>query len=118
MPPPPPPDDELELLDELEPPPPPPEDDEEDEELEGAVEDELEDDVLEVLGAGELEDVDDVEEFEDVDEPVGDVGLSLSHPIVAARPNVMAPPLSRRRKSRRSASAFGVSFPSIFRSFW
>ena len=101
------------------------EDDEDEVELEGVDDDELDDEVLEVLGAGadELED-DVLDPLEaglvvlDVEEPVGDVGPLLSHPIEAASPMVIAPPLRRRRKSRRSASALSASFSSIFRSFW
>ena len=66
------------------------------------------DELLELLGAG-------LEEL-DVEEPVGDVGL-FSQPIEAASPKVMAPPLRRRRKSRRSASALSASFSSIFSIF-
>lgn len=65
-------------------------------------------DVLEVPGAGD----------EDDDAPVGDVGPLLSHPMEPASPSVIAPPLSRRRKSRRFARALSVSESSIFRSFW
>lgn len=111
-PPPPPPDEELELLEVLDPPPPPPEDDDDELELDGALEDELEEEVLEVLGAAELD-----EDVLDVEEAVGDVGPPFSQPMEATRPMVIAPPLSRRRKSRRAARAFCASFSSIFRSF-
>ena len=122
LPPPPPLDEELELLELLE----PVDEDEDDElELDGVVDDELEDDVLEVLGAEldelELLGVDDDDEppveFE-VELPSGPVGLPFSHPMVAARPRVIAPPLRRRRKSRRSESAFPGSFAAVGRSFW
>jgi hypothetical protein len=42
----------------------------------------------------------------------------LSHPIDAASPIVIAPPLRRRRKSRRSARVFRTTVSSIFRSLW
>ena len=97
------------------------EDDEDELELDGADEDELDDEVLEVLGADELDEL--VLEvlgagFVELEVSVGDVTLPFSQPIVAARPSVIAPPLRRRRKSRRSASALSASFPSIFRSLW
>jgi hypothetical protein len=116
--PPPPPDDELELLEVLDPV------DDEDElelelELDGAEEDELEDDVLEVLGAAELDELAvGVEELDElVDEPSGPTGLPFAQPTAATRPMAIAPPLRRRRKSRRSESPFGA-FVSMGRSFW
>ena len=72
--------------------------------------------MLEVLGAA-LDELEPPVEFE-VELPSGPVGLPFSHPIVAARPRVIAPPLRRRRKSRRSESAFPGSFASVDRSFW
>jgi hypothetical protein len=121
-PPPPPDDDELELLEELEPPPPPPPEDELEllEELEDGVDDdELDDEVLEVLGAGDAEELlDGVGEGEELDSPDGELGPLLSHPIDAASPIVIAPPLRRRRKSRRSARVFRTTVSSIFRSLW
>jgi hypothetical protein len=116
---PPPPDEELEVLELLEPPPPPPPDDDDVDELDGAEDDELEDDVLDVLGAGagELEELLELPRVE-LAASVGEVTPLLSHPIVAASPRVMAPPLKRRRKSRRSVRALSASFSSIFRSLW
>ena len=86
-------------------------------ELDGVDEDELDDDVLEVLGAGELDELP-VLGFVELVVLSGPVGFPFAHPIVAASPMVSAPPLSRRRKSRRSASAFRASFSSISRSLW
>ena len=107
----------LELLDPVE--------DEDELELDGVDEDELDDDVLEVLGVEEIDELLEllgaglVElEVLEVEGSVGDVTPLLSHPIEAASPRVIAPPLRRRRKSRRSASALSASFSSIFRSFW
>jgi hypothetical protein len=116
--PPPPPEDELDELLELDPPPPEDEDEDDDDELGlGAVDDELDDDVLEVLGAGALDDpAEDVEGVDDVDEAVGPVGLSLSQAIEPS-PMVIAPPLRRRRKSRRSERVFRVPSVSFFRSW-
>jgi hypothetical protein len=85
-------------------------------ELDGVDEDELDDDVLEVLGVVELDELDELPGFGAV--PSGPVGLPFAQPMVAASPMVSAPPLRRRRKSRRSASAFRASFSSIFRSLW
>jgi hypothetical protein len=73
--------------------------------------------VLEVLGAGAVEELLEVLEVLG-DVPVGDVGPLLSQPMEAASPRVIAPPLRRRRKSRRWARALRVSGSSIFRSFW
>jgi hypothetical protein len=42
----------------------------------------------------------------------------LSQPSEAASPIVIAPPLRRRRKSRRSARVFRTTVSSIFRSLW
>jgi hypothetical protein len=119
LPPPPPLDEELELelLDPVE--------DDDELELDGVEEDELEDDVLDVLGA-ELDELEllGVEEDEEppvefvVELPSGPVGLPFSHPMVAASPSVIAPPLRRRRKSRRSESDFPGSFASVGRSLW
>lgn len=119
-PPPPPPEEELELLEELDPPPLRDDDEDEDElELDGVEDDELDDDVLEVLGAGALEELlEGVGDVEELDAPVGEEGPLLSHPIEAASPIVIAPPLSRRRKSRRSARVFRTAFSSILRSLW
>ena len=72
--------------------------------------------MLDVLGVV-LEELEPPVEF-DVELPSGLVGLPFSHPMVAARPRVIAPPLRRRRKSRRSESAFPGSFASVGRSFW
>jgi hypothetical protein len=79
--------------------------------------------VLEVLGAGAVEELLEVLDVLGVpelveDAPVGDVGPLLSQPMEAASPRVIAPPLRRRRKSRRWARALRVSGSSIFRSFW
>ena len=80
-------------------------------ELDGVDEDELEDEVLDVLDPLGLEELED-------EAPVGDNGPLLSHAMEPPSPSVSAPPLRRRRKSRRSERALSVSGSSIFRSFW
>ena len=94
-----------------------PVDDEDELELDGVEDDELDEDVLEVLGAAELDELElGVDELDD--EASGPAGFPFSHPMVAARPRATAPPLRRRRKSRRSESRFGAPFASMGRSFW
>jgi hypothetical protein len=77
--------------------------------------------LLELLELGvELEEPLGVElELEELDEPSGPFGLSLSQPMSGVTPSTTPPPTSRRRNSRRSSagsngSVFTWSFPSCF----